>query len=419
MAINSFKALILLASGCVTIAAGAYAFNVRDPILGEASVPLALPQGPAPAAAPNVKLSHERTATHRRPELAPAAADDSLPSFDVVRAGAGGTLVVAGKAQPYAKVEIVADGGVIGSTEAGPNGDFAMVLDDPLTPGDYQLSLRSTGPDNVAVTSRESAVVSIPTTEGGQVLALVDRPGEASRLLAVPKPKRNEITPAVAGLPTSAIVLAPGERAAADAKARVAVEAVEIEGRKIFLAGTAEAGRMVRGYMDDLPLGETRASDAGRFLIEAEGEFAVGDHTIRVDRLGPDGVTVSAAAAVPFRREVGADVAAVSRSAALGRTASAGSLAATEVNAETAVERLDPKLQNVRGAVIIRHGDTLWRISQRVYGYGTRYSTIYLANQPQISDPNRIWPGQVFSVPERTPQGEAADLSTIGEQRLP
>jgi nucleoid-associated protein YgaU len=419
MAINSFKVLMLLAGGCVTIAAGAYAFNVRDPILGEASVSLASLNGPAPAAAPNVKLSHQQTATHRRPELVPAAADDSLPSFDVVRVGAGGTLVVAGKAQPFTKVELVADGNVIGSTEAGPNGDFAMVLDDPLTPGGYQLSLRATGPDNVTVTSQETAVVSIPTTEGGQVLALVDRPGEASRLLTVPKPKRNEIAPAVAGLPTSAIAPAPGERSAAGAKARVAVEAVEIEGRKIFLAGTAEIGRVVRGYIDDLPLGEARASDAGRVLIEAEGDFAIGDHTIRVDLLAPDGVSVSAAAAVPFRREVGADVAAVSQSAALGRTASGSNLSATDVNAETASEKLGPKLENVRGAVIIRQGDTLWRISQRVYGYGTRYSTIYLANQTEISDPNRIWPGQVFSVPERTPQGESADLSAISEQGLP
>jgi hypothetical protein len=45
-----------------------------------------------------------------------------------------------------------------------------------------------------------------------------------------------------------------------------------------------------------------------------------------------------------------------------------------------------------------------------------RYSTIYLANQDQISDPNRIWPGQIFSVPEKTPEGEEADLKAIGEQ---
>ncbi|HHZ07750.1 MAG TPA: peptigoglycan-binding protein LysM, partial [Rhizobiales bacterium] len=53
---------------------------------------------------------------------------------------------------------------------------------------------------------------------------------------------------------------------------------------------------------------------------------------------------------------------------------------------------------------------------RRVYGRGVRYTTIYLANRDQISDPNRIWPGQIFSVPEKTAEGEAADLKAVGDQ---
>jgi nucleoid-associated protein YgaU len=75
-----------------------------------------------------------------------------------------------------------------------------------------------------------------------------------------------------------------------------------------------------------------------------------------------------------------------------------------------------PKLQHADGAVIIRRGDSLWRISRRVYGHGIRYSTIYLANQKQISDPDRIWPGQVFTVPEKSKEGESADLKALGDQ---
>ncbi len=67
--------------------------------------------------------------------------------------------------------------------------------------------------------------------------------------------------------------------------------------------------------------------------------------------------------------------------------------------------------------MIIRRGDTLWQISRRVYGRGVRYSTIYLANQKQISDPNRIWPGQVFSVPVKTGEGEKADMEAVADQK--
>ncbi|UVC11827.1 LysM peptidoglycan-binding domain-containing protein [Rhizobium sp. TH2] len=58
-----------------------------------------------------------------------------------------------------------------------------------------------------------------------------------------------------------------------------------------------------------------------------------------------------------------------------------------------------PLTQSDASSVIIRRGDTLWQISRRVYGKGVRYTTIYVANQAQITDPDRIMPGQVFSMP--------------------
>ena len=91
-------------------------------------------------------------------------------------------------------------------------------------------------------------------------------------------------------------------------------------------------------------------------------------------------------------------------------------MAGAEIAAAPEATPLAPKLESASGAVIIRRGDSLWRISRRVYGKGIRYSTIYLANQEQISDPDRIWPGQVFKVPEKTVEGEEADMKAVGEQ---
>jgi nucleoid-associated protein YgaU len=91
-------------------------------------------------------------------------------------------------------------------------------------------------------------------------------------------------------------------------------------------------------------------------------------------------------------------------------------VAAAEPEKPAEPEITQPKLQNVTGAVIIRRGDTLWRISRRVYGKGIRYSTIYVANKPQIEDPDRIWPGQVFAVPGKSQDGQDADWSAIADQ---
>ena len=46
-------------------------------------------------------------------------------------------------------------------------------------------------------------------------------------------------------------------------------------------------------------------------------------------------------------------------------------------------------------------GRPLWRIARRVYGEGTRYAVIYQANRDMIRDPDLIYPGQVFAVPQR------------------
>lgn len=516
MAVAVNRALLFLAGGVAAAAITAYYAGALDPYLGRkpeavaispeapqpqadakegrlpASEQAAQPEASAPAAskeaekpematlqpaeapaaqdAPNNAPAADASTAQKTPDVAAAV---QAPSFDIVRAEADGSLVIAGKAAPSAQVEIVLGAKVIGKALAGPEGDFAVAIDEPLKPGDHQIVLRSTNPDNVVSTSPETAVVSIPEARSGQVLALVEQPGAPSKLISVPEPepvaRLSGEAPAASGAavqpaqadgttaagaagqkPQEQAAFAPQAAASGkDAAPAVAtgpavkVEAVEIEGRKVFVAGIADPGRKVRGYANDILLGEVVTSPGGRFLIEAERDLPAGDYIIRVDALAPDGVKVVARAAVPFERESGEaqaavapeanqaapveaieaakDVPAVDANGAVGEAPSAQpdtikpASGATDVAAAVPGE-LSPKLQNVDGAVIIRRGDSLWRISRRVYGLGVRYSTIYLANQDQIRDPDRIWPGQVFKVPEKTPHGEAADMKAVGEQ---
>ena len=41
-----------------------------------------------------------------------------------------------------------------------------------------------------------------------------------------------------------------------------------------------------------------------------------------------------------------------------------------------------------------------------------------VATMEQIRDPDRIWPGQVFSVPDTSKEGEPADMKQLGEQAV-
>ena len=734
MALTPLKVLLFL-FGVVAAGAGtAYVTGALDPYLPSRPAEVAsLPADPAPdAAKPDAEAKPEAAVPDpAKPEAAPedakpeagaATPEIVVPSFDLVRVEPDGSIVIAGKAAAGSVVEIVTGASVLGRTEVGPSGDFVVALDDRLKPGDYQIVLRSTAPDNVVATSTETAIVSVPDSEAGQVLALVEQPGAPSKLITVPDAepaaeKVDETRPATApedvaatdepaaapadektaeqaaetpvepGTPVEPktetamaepekpadeqpaapatvedgtpktdmaqagekpaeempaaeepaaetpaagedVAAAPEEPVAAEEApavaedktaapeekadeqvamaepekpavkpatpppaARIAVEAVEIEGRNVFVAGVAEVGSMVRVYANDILLGQTIVSEGGRFLVEAVRDLPVGDYIVRADLLARDGAKVLARAAVPFEREPGEAIAAVAPKAPAqeapqpeektmveaaedapaaadaepaepaqetvvaeetvkddqvaaeapvsepvveenakpaepeakdqqmaaaeapampdtgkaGRvtteapadpaeeTKEAGTMAetpatetpTTEMAAdepaaaqpeatkpeetvamaekpeavdeepasaeqpaadapgdaapgpttvedaatpsepdeqtamaepETVPEVLAPKLESAEGAVIIRRGDTLWRISRRVYGRGVRYTTIYLANQNQIRDPDRIWPGQVFDVPDKTGEGEAADLTTMGDQ---
>ncbi len=64
------------------------------------------------------------------------------------------------------------------------------------------------------------------------------------------------------------------------------------------------------------------------------------------------------------------------------------------------VAQADTGLSLREGSVVVQPGNSLWRIARRVYGEGMRYSVIYEANLGQIRDPDLIYPGQIFTLPE-------------------
>ena len=48
----------------------------------------------------------------------------------------------------------------------------------------------------------------------------------------------------------------------------------------------------------------------------------------------------------------------------------------------------------------VKSGDSLSKISKQVYGDANKYNKIFDANRPMLSDPDKIYPGQVLVIPE-------------------
>ena len=47
----------------------------------------------------------------------------------------------------------------------------------------------------------------------------------------------------------------------------------------------------------------------------------------------------------------------------------------------------------------VQSGDSLSKIAQHFYGDAGKFDAIFEANQPMLSDPNRIYPGQTLRIP--------------------
>jgi LysM repeat protein len=65
-----------------------------------------------------------------------------------------------------------------------------------------------------------------------------------------------------------------------------------------------------------------------------------------------------------------------------------------EVVADIKAEKSD-----ILGVYEVQSGDTLSKISKRVYGDPNRYNVIFKANTDQLSDPDKIKPGQRLKIP--------------------
>lgn len=236
----------------------------------------------------------------------------TVPGFDILRVEPDGSTVIAGRAQPGTKLEILSGNTVIGTADVGAAGDFAAVFDKPLVAGDHQLTLRSVGAGGVTKTSEEVATVSVPKDSTGQLLAMVSKPGEASRLITTPevdaKPADVAVQPNAQGGEPEGTLDTPAKPAGVPG---LQVTAVEIEGGTIYVAGNAKPGALVRIYADDKFVGEMKADDKGKFVVDGSIDLAVGSHIIRADMLNGDGGKVTMRASVPFDRPAGSQVAAV------------------------------------------------------------------------------------------------------------
>ena len=246
------------------------------------------------------------------------------------------------------------------------------------------------------------------------------------------------------------------DRTPSAAKPAVTIDTISYSSNgDVILGGRGQAGNFVRIYLDNQSIATSKISANGYWTLELS-DIEPGIYTLRVDELNATGDVVSRAE-TPFKREAAEELAELmapetepeepsvevpSQSVAeapivqadappsdapepADDTASETAVTQVEVTVQAEVAGLNPQderssdgetvaieAQPADTASVLRSpsqkfrvrtvqpGSTLWAIAKESYGAGIEYFKVFEANKERIRDPDLIYPGQVFEIPD-------------------
>jgi nucleoid-associated protein YgaU len=323
------------------------------------------------------------------PEVPEEVAPSLVPEFDTFRVETDGSMVIAGRAEPGQIVDVMLGGDAIDRVTADGGGNFVSL---PLAgPSDQprRLSLLA-DPDGEAISSTTSYIVA--PIAAPVIVAAVPEPQpdteaiEASptQVPQAPEAPEADVVVASPAPPTVLQADADGVRVVQSgptletpqASANVALDAITYDPEgEVQLSGRAIGDGAVQVYIDNEPVTTSQVTQGGDWQIDLP-QIDTGVYTLRIDEVDAEGGVVSRLE-TPFKREEPSDVAAV-------------------LAEETSQEGFEVAVKTVQP------GATLWAIAEENLGSGVFYVEVFEANSDLIRDPDLIYPGQIFRIPNIT-----------------
>ncbi len=326
----------------------------------------------------------------------------AAPTLNTPQAGADGTVTLSGTGAPGSTVEIWADGELVGQTTVGADGVWTLTA--PLKPGDYAFTARAVDAAGKTLAESEpfsftmpAPPVAAPTlntpqagADGTVTLSGTGAPGSTVEIWADGE-LVGQTTVGADGVWTLTAPLKPGDYAftarAVDAAGKTLAESEplsftmpaakpvltspktgdKLSGDTLTLAGTGQPGMEIE-ILDN-------GKVIGKAVVQADGTWtfdykcAPGAHTLSVQNAG-DATSASAAVNVEVAAKPVTDLCS-------GKDIPMG------VDQGT--------------TYIVARCEYMGLIARRV---GVKLADLIAAN-PQVKNPNLIYPGQVLNLPPR------------------
>ena len=390
------------------------------------------------------------------PELAETNPEDgplivSVEVFlDTARVDPNGLVTIAGRAEKGALIEVLLGQNLIGTISVGNDGNFASIFEVPPSEEIRVLVLRTkkgedfvyadeslvilpsqitdeTGDENlqrsedVASVDNSDEVTSIdtPQVEGSNVIQkqattklnddasleteeklgttnaatgkvsngqqelVKDLSTTNSDQIIVEDPKMiekatedlNENTDANAFQPKVIIADSDGVKVIQDDKRsddELALDSIAYDPLgNVTVGGRSNPSGLVRFYINNEAVSATKTNEAGYWEADLS-DIIPGTYTLRIDELSLKGDVISRLES-PFKRE----------------------------DREKLANLIAPSTSPVRiNIVTVQPGNTLWAIARKRYGDGLLYVQVFEANRDKIKNPDLIYPGQLFDLPD-------------------
>ncbi len=256
--------------------------------------------------------------------------------FDIIRITKGGDAVMAGRAFPGKNIQLFDSDKKIADISSDANGEWVWSSETPLNAGTRSFYLIYVDENGNTMKSNNSITVFLDKSKITNPLVLKSS-NEGKNNSEILNLERIDH-----GITLDVVEFSPK--------------------KKLMLSGRSAFSNNISIFTNDTLIGTTFAHSNGLWRFESKDEFEFNELNLMI------------------------------------RTKHQGK------NIEVKTQIFANQMKNVDAGlkiknVIVKPGNSLWRIARKTLGGGILYTEIYKQNINQIQDPDLIFPGQVFGIP--------------------
>ena len=299
--------------------------------------------------------------------------DDNNDETSVLRVDSDGNALVAGKVEPNSKVKVVIGDQTLGETTSDESGEYVIIGKVESDEGAQELRVATKSAESNDTSSTASSEEELASsmenewvlTEDIYVILPVQAKGKELKKYAdnAEAEASEKPLPIIIKSNLEEIKIVQNNNTSSVDKITIDLITYNEDG-EVELAGRAKSNSLINIYLDNKFRYSTNAGIGGAWDVVLT-DLAPAVYTLRLDEVNSKEDRVISRLLTPFKKIQ-----------------------------PSAMENITER------SITVMPGNSLWRIARQVYGKGIQYVEIFEENKSLIMDPDLIYPGQIFNLPE-------------------